>query len=291
MAGYSKYSRSPGDSILALLEPGEYVLNRNAVDEIGKDNLDDINFEDVPRFDMAQRQVGGMLGDVIGMQWGGSSGSSGWDPFSAATTPTATTPSYGGYQAPETDFGSLYDFYGMEPTEAQKEQFEKQYAYDPSRETPFFEDYRAGLETGREAAGVEVGQARKTAGQIGKGFGGGFGGRDVSVQESQESLLAGVEEQRRQAQSTLGQQLRGEKEDWMTAAGAGLSSLQQAEGTKQAGFADPHESTMEPESIAYHHPPPENPSHGQIWNPYVGPMSAFPIYWNADTNHWQSAPV
>ena len=71
----SKYSRQPGDSILALLEPGEYVLNRNAVDAIGKENLDELNFEDAPRFNMAQRmqmQVGGMLGDMIGMQTGGS---------------------------------------------------------------------------------------------------------------------------------------------------------------------------------------------------------------------------
>ena len=71
----SKYSRQPGDSILALLEPGEYVLNRNAVNEIGKENLDELNFEDSPRFNMAQRsemQLGGMLGDYIGMQTGGS---------------------------------------------------------------------------------------------------------------------------------------------------------------------------------------------------------------------------
>ena len=77
MASSSKYSRGPGDSILALLEPGEYVLNRNAVDEIGKENLDELNYEDYPRFDMSQRgqvmmaQTGGMLGDMIGYQKGG----------------------------------------------------------------------------------------------------------------------------------------------------------------------------------------------------------------------------
>ena len=71
----NKYSRQPGDSILALLEPGEYVLNRNAVDEIGKENLDELNFEDAPRFDMSQRgqfQAGGMLGDMMGYQTGGT---------------------------------------------------------------------------------------------------------------------------------------------------------------------------------------------------------------------------
>ena len=75
MASPSKYSRGPGDSILALLEPGEYVLNRNAVDEIGKKNLDELNYEDYPRFDMSKRgqfQAGGMLGDMMGYQTGGS---------------------------------------------------------------------------------------------------------------------------------------------------------------------------------------------------------------------------
>jgi hypothetical protein len=80
MASPSKYSRGPGDSILALLEPGEYVLNRNAVNEIGKENLDELNFEDAPRFDMSKRgqmmmaQTGGMLGDMMGYQEGGDKG-------------------------------------------------------------------------------------------------------------------------------------------------------------------------------------------------------------------------
>ena len=48
MAG--KYSPLPGDVIDAKLEPGEYVLNRNAVNAIGKKNLDRINFQEEPRF-------------------------------------------------------------------------------------------------------------------------------------------------------------------------------------------------------------------------------------------------
>jgi hypothetical protein len=37
------------DSIPAMLEPGEYVLNRNAARAIGKDKLDELNYEDAPR--------------------------------------------------------------------------------------------------------------------------------------------------------------------------------------------------------------------------------------------------
>jgi len=46
----SKYSPLPGDVIDAKLEPGEYVLNRNAVNAIGKEKLDEINYEEEPRF-------------------------------------------------------------------------------------------------------------------------------------------------------------------------------------------------------------------------------------------------
>ena len=50
----NKYSPYPGDVIDAKLEPGEYVVNRNAVKAIGKKNLDRLNDEVAPRF-----QVGG----------------------------------------------------------------------------------------------------------------------------------------------------------------------------------------------------------------------------------------
>ena len=49
----NKYSKLPGDSIKAMLEPGEYVVNRNAVNKIGKKNLDVLNNEIAPRFENA----------------------------------------------------------------------------------------------------------------------------------------------------------------------------------------------------------------------------------------------
>ena len=45
-----KYSPYPGDKIPAVLEDGEYVLNRNAVNAIGKEKLDVINKKEHPRF-------------------------------------------------------------------------------------------------------------------------------------------------------------------------------------------------------------------------------------------------
>jgi hypothetical protein len=46
------------DTIPAMLEPGEYVLNRNAARAIGKNKLDELNFEQAPR-DLLSRTQGG----------------------------------------------------------------------------------------------------------------------------------------------------------------------------------------------------------------------------------------
>ena len=51
------------DTILSLLEPGEYVLNRNAVDKIGKKALDKINYKEAPRFPSKS-----ILSDYLGQQ-------------------------------------------------------------------------------------------------------------------------------------------------------------------------------------------------------------------------------
>ena len=63
------------DTILSLLEPGEYVLNRNAVDKLGKKALDKINYKEAPRFPNKS-----ILGDYFGQQqvpdfWSGMYGS------------------------------------------------------------------------------------------------------------------------------------------------------------------------------------------------------------------------
>ena len=63
------------DTILSLLEPGEYVLNRNAVDKLGKKALDKINYKEAPRFPNKS-----ILADYFGQQrvpdfWSGMYGS------------------------------------------------------------------------------------------------------------------------------------------------------------------------------------------------------------------------
>ena len=206
----NKYSRQPGDSILALLEPGEYVLNRNAVNEIGKENLDDLNYEDAPRFDMSQRgemmmaQTGGMLGDMMGMQAGGS------------------TLSYGGATSEVQSLDDIYKRMGMQPNLQQREQFEEQYAYDPTREGVIFEDY------GRAITG-----ATQSGQQSLMGAGGGAGQQAMSQQRG--TIMQDFLAQEGAAKSALFKGVRGEREQWMADVGAGLNILQGQEGTQDYG--------------------------------------------------------
>lgn len=60
MVNLSKYSPYPGDRIPAVLEDGEYVLNRNAVKAIGKKKLDRINNVEEPRFPKGYQTGGGI---------------------------------------------------------------------------------------------------------------------------------------------------------------------------------------------------------------------------------------
>lgn len=50
-----------GDTVPAMLERGEYVLNKKAVAKVGKGTLDRINFQEAPRF-----AFGGSIGEAIG---------------------------------------------------------------------------------------------------------------------------------------------------------------------------------------------------------------------------------
>ncbi len=50
-----------GDKVPTLLEPGEYVMNRKAVQGVGKSNLDQINFGSFPRFGGGQTGGGTMF--------------------------------------------------------------------------------------------------------------------------------------------------------------------------------------------------------------------------------------
>jgi hypothetical protein len=228
MAEYSKYSRGPGDSILALLEPGEYVLNRNAVDEIGEEKLDEINFEDSPRFDMSQRsnfQMGGMLGDMIGMQSGGS------------------TLSYGGDVSNTQTLDDIYQKMGMQPTGPQRGKFERQFKYDPSREGVIFEDYARTMSGATSGAQQNLLGATTAAGEYEAKAGfAGSGGVQKSMEQSRGSIMGDFLQKEGAAKSSLFKDVRGEREKWAADVAAGLGRLEGQEGTE--GYGTPGEATV-----------------------------------------------
>ena len=58
--GFINTGKPSGDSVPAVLERGEYVLNRKAVEAVGQQNLDRLNFHHAARY-----SVGGAVGGVI----------------------------------------------------------------------------------------------------------------------------------------------------------------------------------------------------------------------------------
>ena len=213
----NKYSRQPGDSILALLEPGEYVLNRNAVNEIGREKLDDLNYEDAPRFDMSQRgqfQVAGMLGDMIGMQAGGS------------------TLEYGGATTETQSLEDIYRQNNMVPNRQQRPGFEEKWAYDPSREGVIFEDYGRAMtgatQKGQQnlmGAGQKMQQSQAKAGFAGAGAG------QQAQQQARGNIMQDFLAQEGAAKSTLFKDVRAERERWATDVTGALGTLEGQGGT------------------------------------------------------------
>ena len=291
MASYSKYSKLPGDSILALLEPGEYVLNRNAVDAIGEENLNELNFEDSPRFKMDDKTktfqkkliekylhgtfdesndkgywweslpikdesndkgfklpikdesndkgfelhiinptgltVGGMLGDMIGMQAGGS------------------TLTYGGATTETKSLEDVYKSLGIQPKFEQREKYENQFAYDPSREGVLFEDYGRNIQSattsGRDA--LEKATSAGSQYQAKSGFMGTGAGPDA-VGGARDSIMSDFLQKEAAAKSTLFKDVRSERENWFTEATRGLGQLESEGGTIEynaLAFSEPTE--------------------------------------------------
>ena len=309
----SKYSKLPGDSILALLEPGEYVLNRNAVDDIGEEKLDELNFEDSPRFKMNDKTktfqkkliekylhgkfdesndkgywweslpenesndkgfelpikdesndrgfelniinptgltLGGMLGDMIGMQTGGSI-------------------SYGGVTSSVPTFPQLYEEMDLAPKPGtERTEFESKFQYDPEREGIVFEDYsRAVSDATRTSQDKLYSQLMgQQAGAAKSGFAGAGGG--AAQARGRDTLMGDFMSQQAAAQSTLFKGIQGERDAWMREAGQGLSTLDSQEGT--IPFSEFGNETFDPgeqsETLTVDHSnAPSNPSVGDTY--------------------------
>jgi hypothetical protein len=196
------------DSILALLEPGEYVINKNAAKKIGKEALDNMNYEMMPRF----QNGGSILGDYLqGYQTGGPV-------------------SYGGYESELPSLDDLYERFGIQPNAENLKRFQE---YDPSREGVYREDYSTAMgglrTTGQRGLGTAYAGARGGGGFAGSGFG------QAALSQSRRGMMQDYLQGQRGAYGTMFKGVRGERERWMTEVGGQLGALEEAGGTDPYG--------------------------------------------------------
>ena len=233
------------DTILSLLEPGEYVLNRNAVKKMGKKVLDEINYEEAPRFpeksiledyfnqgnqsSIPKFRIGGFFGDEEG--GGGplsppSGGSSGGSPGGSTNYSGSGGISYGGYESEMPGLEDLYEMYGVRPNAANKKRFKE---YDPSREGVFKEDYNIAL--GSAFGGAESAMSDVYGETAGAGGFSGSGAGEKARKQSRKSLMKDYLSSGKQAKSGLFKSVRAEREGWLKEQGEMLRDLEGAEGT------------------------------------------------------------
>ena len=217
MAFYGNDSR-PGDSILALLEPGEYVVNRNAARK-HKDELEYMNEESAPRYEDGMQMGGDVRGSLLGEYLGLAE--------SIPRVQDGGSISYGGATSTAPTLEEIYKQMGIRPTDPNTGRFQE---YDPSREGVLYEDYAQSIGGARDVGQAGLGQLGQATQQMGKGFAG-AGMRGAAMEKGSESLMGDFLRQQAAAKSTLFKGVRGEREQYMTDIGQQLSALEGAEGT------------------------------------------------------------
>tara|TARA_R100001463_G_scaffold132800_3_gene193740 strand:+ start:5381 stop:6463 length:1083 start_codon:yes stop_codon:yes gene_type:complete len=138
--------------------------------------------------------------------------------------------SYGSGETSVPTLADLYEQMGVQPIDKQKERFESLFTYDPSREETIVDEFQSGVESLREGAGRQLGQARMASEASGAGFAG-FGERDRMMSnlsmDIENKATRGLESARR----GLFEDIRTQRDRYMSDAIGGLSELERAEGT------------------------------------------------------------
>jgi len=257
MAFYGNDPR-PGDNILALLEPGEFVVNRNAARK-HKDELEYINDESAPRYEDGM-QMGGdvrgsLLGEYLGLAENIPQVSGFWegdkkepiDKYRKAEIDNfakqflrdkglrmqsgGSTLTQGSSTTALPLLSDIYKQMGIQPVEEQMGQFQE---YDASREDVLFGDYSRQVAAERAAGQQGMSAAFEASLGMGKGFSG-FGGRAQGMGQARKSLLQDFLSQRAGAQSSLFKQVRSERERYMTDIAGQMRNLQSEGGTEDYG--------------------------------------------------------
>ena len=222
MAFYGSDPR-PGDNILALLEPGEYVMNRNAARK-HKDELEYMNDESAPRYEdgmqMGGNVRGSLLGEYLGLAEDIPKLQSGGQTLSQGSGTTALPL-----------LSDIYKQMGIQPVEEQMGKFQE---YDASREDVLFGDYSRQVAAERAAGHQGMSAAYQASLGMGKGFSG-FGGREQGMGQARQGILKDFLSQKAGAESTLFKQVRGEREAYMTDIASQMRALQGEGGTEEYG--------------------------------------------------------
>ena len=247
------------DTVLTLLEPGEYVLNRNAVDAVGKENLDELNYEEAPRF-----PKGSIMADYASNQMGMSTGGS---------------ISYGGYESEEPSLTKVYEMFGVQPKKP-----ERFMDYDPTREGVYEQDYSRALDKYRTGAEDVLGKIYEQTSETG-GFGE-SGKTEATRQKASKSLMEDYLQSQQAAYSTMFKGVRDERERFLRETGQQLTTLEQMEGTMAYQDENPNvnmpPSDFDPNTGGWN--PPQNPSTG---TEYTAPNGQVYVYTERDG--WMTA--
>ena len=212
----------PGDNILALLEPGEYVMNRNAARK-HKDELEYMNDESAPRYEDGMQMGGDVRGSLLGEYLGLAE--------SIPRVQGGGSISYGGATSTSPILADIYQQMGIQPKQEELDRFKQ---YDASREGVLQEDYSQTVGAAQDVGQAGLSQLGQATQQMGKGFSG-AGMRGAAMEQGRESLMGDFLKQQAAAKSTLFKGVRSEREQYMTDIGKQLSALQEAEGTEAWG--------------------------------------------------------
>jgi hypothetical protein len=142
------------------------------------------------------------------------------------------TLTYGGATTETKSLEDVYKSLNIQPKFEQREKYENQFAYDPSREGVLFEDYSRNIQSATEAGKSELEKATLAGSQYQakSGFTGTGAGPDA-VRGVRDSIMSDFLEKEAAAKSTLFKDVRSERENWFTEATRGLGQLESEGGT------------------------------------------------------------
>jgi hypothetical protein len=190
--------------------------------------------------------------------------------------------SYGSGETSVPTLADLYEKMGVQPIEGQqRERFESLFTYDPSREETIVDEFQSGVESLREGAGRQLGQARMASEASGAGFAG-FGERDRMMSDLSMNIENKATRGLESARRGLFEDISAQRDRYMSEAIAGLSELEGAEGTREYSPSSMGVSGLNPSF----QPPSYTPSNTMMPVTVMGTDGKM-YTWSPESQSWQ----